>query len=288
MSNEKYKQSPACDGDCSHCQEANDCSQASFTVNLNEFSKIKKIIGVVSGKGGVGKSFVSSLLAVSLAKKGLKVGLLDADITGPSIPKTFGVKERAYGQNNLIYPFISPELKIKMISSNMLLEHDDEPIIWRGSLISTIVKQFYSDVLWGELDVLVIDMPPGTGDVALTIFQSIPVDEIIMVTTPQDLVSLIVKKAVNMAKMMHIKIRGIIENMAYIECPKCHEKISLYGESSTAELLKDEDINLIASLPLDPALTKLINHGEIEKYEGKYLDEVAEKIYQELKDEETE
>ena len=211
----------SCNGDCSNC--SSDCghqNQKDLRVNLNEYSKIKKIIGVVSGKGGVGKSMVSSLIAVSLAQKGLRVGIMDADITGPSIGKTFGVKEKAYGQNNLIYPFVSAELGIKIISSNMMLENDDDPIIWRGSLISNLVQQFYSNVLWGELDVLVIDMPPGTGDVALTTFQSIPLDGIVMVTTPQDLVSMIVSKACKMASMMNINVLGVVENMAFVECSR--------------------------------------------------------------------
>lgn len=273
----------SCDGDCSNCSSS--CGhqgQKDLRLNLNEFSKIKKIIGVVSGKGGVGKSMVSSLIAVSLAQKGLKVGIMDADITGPSIGKTFGVKEKAYGQNNLIYPFVSPELGIKIISANMMLENDDDPIIWRGSLISNLVQQFYTSVLWGELDVLVIDMPPGTGDVALTTFQSIPLDGIVMVTTPQDLVSMIVSKACKMASMMNINVLGVVENMAFVECPSCGERIYMYGESNTAEMVKPYNLDVLASLPINPFLTQLVNEGRIEEYEGRYLDGVVDVIIDDM------
>lgn len=269
-----------CDGDCSHCHSAGDCSSnpQNFITKMNEYSHVKKIIGVVSGKGGVGKSFVSSLLAVSLAQRGLRVGIMDADITGPSIGKTFGVKEKAYGQNNLIYPYMTDEYGIKIISANMMLENDDDPIIWRGSLISSVVKQFYGEVLWGELDVLLIDMPPGTGDVALTTFQSIPLNGIVMVTTPQELVSMIVAKACKMADMMKINILGVVENMAFVECPNCGEKIYMYGESKTEDLIKPFNLDLLASLPINPNLTKLVNEGRIEEYNGKYLDKVVDKI----------
>lgn len=268
----------SCSGDCSTCESKESCSSQSFKVNLNEYSHIKSVIGVVSGKGGVGKSMIASLLAVSLAQRGLSVGVMDADITGPSIAKTFNVKEKAYGQNNLIYPFTSERYGIKIISSNMLLENEDDPIIWRGSLISSLVKQFYSDVLWGNLDVLVIDMPPGTGDVALTTFQSIPLDGIVMVTSPQDLVSLIVSKACKMAEMMNVKILGVVENMAFVECPSCGEKIFMYGKSKTEEMIKPFNLDVLASLPINPHLTELVNNGKIEDYEGRYLDSLVEKI----------
>lgn len=268
----------SCNGDCSTCESKSSCSSQNFKLDLNEYSHIKSVIGVVSGKGGVGKSMISSLLAVSLAQKGLSVGIMDADITGPSIAKTFNVKEKAYGQNNLIYPFTSERYGIKIISSNMLLANDDDPIIWRGSLISSLVKQFYSDVLWGNLDVLVIDMPPGTGDVALTTFQSIPLDGIVMVTSPQDLVSLIVSKACKMAEMMNVNILGVVENMAFVECPSCGEKIFMYGQSKTEEMVKPFNLNVLASLPINPHLTELVNDGKIEDYNGCYLDNLVEKI----------
>lgn len=275
---ETNKKVSGCNGECSSCESSSSCSVNNFQLKLNDYSHIKTIIGVVSGKGGVGKSMISSLLAVTLAEKGLNVGIMDADITGPSIAKTFNVKEKAYGQNNLIYPHITEKYNIKVMSSNMLLENDDDPIVWRGSLISNLVKQFYTDVFWGKLDVLLIDMPPGTGDVALTTFQSIPLDGIVMVTTPQDLVSMIVSKACKMANMMNVKIMGVVENMAYVECPNCHEKIYLYGKSKTIDLIKPYNLDLLASLPINPQLTELVNEGRIEEYEGNYLDSVADKI----------
>ncbi len=275
---ETNKKVSGCNGECSSCESSSSCSVNNFQLKLNDYSHIKTIIGVVSGKGGVGKSMISSLLAVTLAEKGLNVGIMDADITGPSIAKTFNVKEKAYGQNNLIYPHITEKYNIKVMSSNMLLENDDDPIVWRGSLISNLVKQFYTDVFWGKLDVLLIDMPPGTGDVALTTFQSIPLDGIVMVTTPQDLVSMIVSKACKMANMMNVKIMGVVENMAYVECPNCHEKIYLYGKSKTIDLIKPYNLDLLASLPINPQLTELVNEGRIEEYEGNYLDFVADKI----------
>lgn len=278
MMQETNKKVSGCNGECSSCESSSSCSVNNFQLKLNEYSHIKTIIGVVSGKGGVGKSMISSLLAVTLAEKGLNVGIMDADITGPSIAKTFNVKEKAYGQNNLIYPHITEKYNIKVMSSNMLLENDDDPIVWRGSLISNLVKQFYTDVFWGKLDVLLIDMPPGTGDVALTTFQSIPLDGIVMVTTPQDLVSMIVSKACKMANMMNVKIMGVVENMAYVECPNCHEKIYLYGKSKTIDLIKPYNLDLLASLPINPQLTELVNEGRIEEYEGNYLDSVADKI----------
>ena len=275
---ETNKKVSGCNGECSSCESSSSCSVNNFQLKLNDYSHIKTIIGVVSGKGGVGKSMISSLLAVTLAEKGLNVGIMDADITGPSIAKTFNVKEKAYGQNNLIYPHITEKYNIKVISSNMLLENDDDPIVWRGSLISNLVKQFYTDVFWGKLDVLLIDMPPGTGDVALTTFQSIPLDGIVMVTTPQDLVSMIVSKACKMANMMNVKMMGVVENMAYVECPYCHEKIYLYGKSKTIDLIKPYNLDILASLPINPQLTELVNEGRIEEYEGHYLDSVADKI----------
>ena len=268
----------SCNGDCSSCSSKDNCSSVIQKLALNDFSRIKTVIGVVSGKGGVGKSMVSSLLAVSLAQKGLSVGVMDADITGPSIAKTFNVKDKAFGQNNLIYPYITENYGIKIISSNMLLENENDPIIWRGSLISSLVQQFYRDVLWGNLDVLVIDMPPGTGDVALTTFQSIPLDGIVMVTSPQDLVSLIVSKACKMAEMMNVNIIGVVENMAYVECPHCNEKIYMYGESKTKEMVKPFSLDVLASLPINPALTQLVNEGRIEDYNGNYLDDLVERI----------
>ncbi len=270
----------ACNHDCSNCGE--NCSERvnkeDMLLAQNAKSNIKKIIGVVSGKGGVGKSLVSSLLACSLSRRGLSVGILDADITGPSIPHAFGIKEKANGDGTYIYPATTENLGIDIISSNMLLENDDDPILWRGSLISSLVSQFYKDVRWEEKDVLLIDMPPGTGDVALTTFQSIPLDALIIVTSPQDLVSMIVKKALKMAEMMDIKVLGIIENMAYVKCPDCDKKIYIYGENKNDEIYKSFSLDKLASLPIDPVLAKCVDNGLIEEYYFDDLNEAVDRI----------
>ena len=252
-----------CDGNCEHCS-VEGCGERIVKSKPNEFSNIKRIIGVLSGKGGVGKSFVTSSIAAYLNRNGFKVGILDADITGPSIPKAFGVKEKAYGENGLIYPCKTAG-GIEVMSANLLLEDEKEPIIWRGPLLGNLVKQFFEQVMWGELDVLLIDMPPGTGDVALTTFQSLPIDDLIIVTSPQDLVSLIVTKAIKMAEMMNINILGVIENMSYLVCPKCEEKIPLFGESHLEEFAKQMKFDILGKLPLNSANTALMDKGEIEK-----------------------
>ena len=258
-----------CNHDCSNCG-VKDCSSRIEKAKLNERSKIKKIIGVLSGKGGVGKSYITSLLAVYLYRQGYKVGIMDADITGPSIPKAFGIKEKAYGEDNLIYPLLSNG-GIKIMSANCLLENDSDPIVWRGPLLGGLIKQFYEDVLWEELDYLLIDMPPGTGDVALTIFQQLPVDDLIIVTSPQDLVSLIVTKAIKMANMMNIKILGVIENMSYLSCPDCGKKIPLFGESHLEQFAEELDFNILARLPLVSENASLVDRGLVEKIS---LDEI--------------
>lgn len=264
-----------CNHDCSNCASKGSCEIQK--AKLNDMSSIKKVVGVLSGKGGVGKSFVTSVLATKLAKQGLKVGILDADITGPSIPNAFGIKEKAYGENDLIYPAVSKQ-GIKIISANLLLETDTDPIVWRGPLLGNLVKQFYEDVLWGELDVLLIDMPPGTGDVALTIFQMLPVDELIIVTSPQDLVSMIVTKAIKMANMMNIHVLGVIENMSYLVCPDCNKKISLFGESHLDNFAKELKVDVLARLPLNSENTKLLDSGNVEKVDLVELDETVNKI----------
>ena len=251
-----------CNHDCEHCTSNGSCEIQK--AKLNERSHIKHIIAVLSGKGGVGKSFVTSSIAVALRREGYKVGVLDADITGPSIPKAFGIKEKATGEDNLIYPILT-RMGIKVMSANCLLENDSDPIVWRGPLLGNLVKQFYEDVLWEELDYLLIDMPPGTGDVALTTFQMIPVEDLIIVTSPQDLVSMIVKKAIKMADMMKINVLGVIENMSYLVCPKCEEKIPLFGESHLDEFAKQMKFDILAKLPLNSENTKLMDNGEIEK-----------------------
>lgn len=270
----------ACNHDCSNCSEncSENISAEDMLLAQNSKSNIKKIIGVVSGKGGVGKSLVSSLIACSLAKKGLSVGILDADITGPSIPHSFNVREKANGDGTYIYPATSEILNIDIISSNMLLENEDDPILWRGSLISSLVGQFYKDVRWEEKDVLVIDMPPGTGDVALTTFQSIPLDGLIIVTTPQSLVSMIVKKALKMAQLMNIKVLGVVENMAYVKCPDCNKKIYLYGENKNNSIYESYGLEKLASLPIDPSLSDLVDRGLIEEYDSEDIDNIADII----------
>ena len=270
--------SPDCDGNCSGCASANpdgSCGASSGSgiqkCVPNKSTKIKKVIGVVSGKGGVGKSFVTSLLASYLNKEGKKVGILDGDIVGPSIPKSFNIHSQAYGNEDRLIVAAETLSEIKLISSNMMLEHEDDPIIWRGSLVSSLLKQFYTDVAWGELEVLLIDMPPGTSDVTLTAFQSLPIDGIIIVTSPQDLVSLIVKKAINMAKMMNIPILGAVENMSYVLCPECGKKIEIYGKSKLEEFTKETGINALAKLPIKEGVSGLIDNGNVEKVE---MDEI--------------
>ena len=256
---------PECDGNCGSCAAAENCESKQIQkAKLNDASRIKRIVAVLSGKGGVGKSFITSMLAVSLNRQGYKVGILDADITGPSIPKAFGITEKAFGENNLIYPLISKG-GIKIMSANCLLENDTDPIVWRGILLGNLIKQFYEDVLWEELDYLLIDMPPGTGDVALTTFQLLPVDDLIIVTSPQDLVKLIVTKAIKMAKMMNINVLGVIENMSYLTCPDCGKNIEVFGKSKVEEFAKELDFQVLAKLPLNPENTALMDQGEIEK-----------------------
>ncbi len=233
---------------------------------LHENSKVKHTIAVMSGKGGVGKSSVTSLMAVALMEQGMKVGILDADITGPSIPKVFGLSgKRAMGTENSIFP-VETAKGIKVMSINVLVKNDEDPVVWRGPVLSGIIERFYSEVEWGELDVLLIDMPPGTGDVPLTVMQSVPVDGIVVVSSPQDLVGLIVKKSINMANMLHTPILGIVENMAYLECPDCGKKINIFGESKVPQVAKESGLDLLASLPIDPELAQLSDEGKVELY----------------------
>ena len=271
-----------CNHDCENCSIAENCSSKIVKAKLNDRSKIKKIIGVLSGKGGVGKSYVTSLLAVYLNRQGYKVGIMDADITGPSIPKAFGIKEKAFGEEGLIYPLLS-QGGIKIMSANCLLENDSDPIVWRGPLLGGLIKQFYEDVLWEELDYLLIDMPPGTGDVALTIFQQLPVDDLIIITSPQDLVSLIVTKAIKMANMMNIKVLGVIENMSYLVCPDCGKKINVFGESHIEQFAKDMKFDVLARLPLVPENTSLVDKGDVEKISLEEILPAVEAIVKENK-----
>lgn len=253
-----------CNHDCSNCSSKDCGERTDFRVNQNNRSNVKKVIGVVSGKGGVGKSFVTSLLASAMNKKGYKVAILDADITGPSIPKAFGVNERAVSMDGVLLEPVISKSNIKMMSINLLLESEKDPVVWRGPVIAGTVKQFWSEVAWEEVDYMFVDMPPGTGDVPLTIFQSLPVDGIIVVTAPQQLVSMIVSKAVNMAKLMNIPIIGLVENMSYLECPNCKEKINIFGESNVDEIACEQNLKVLAKLPLNPENTKLCDSGLVD------------------------
>ena len=268
-----------CTHDCSSC--GSDCSSRTEPQSLiekpNQMSNIGKVIGVVSGKGGVDKTMVSSLLAVSMQRLGKNVGILDADITGPSVPKAFGIHEKADACEFGIIPQKS-KMGIDVMSINLLLENESDPVVWRGPVIAGVVKQFWTDVIWKDIDYLFVDMPPGTGDVPLTVFQSRPVDGIVIVTSPQELVSMIVEKAVKMAKLMNIPILGIIENMSYFECPDCGKRHSIYGESHIEEIAAQYEIPVLAKLPIDPQLAKLCDQGTIELFEGEWLTEAAEKI----------
>ena len=266
-----------CNHDCESCSQNGNCSSQIQKAVMNDRSHVKRVIAVLSGKGGVGKSFITSYLAVSLRRKGFKVGILDADVTGPSIPKAFGVKEKAYGEDSLIYP-LETRTGIKIISANNLLEDDSEPIIWRGVLLGNLVKQFYEDVLWEELDYLLIDMPPGTGDIALTTFQMIPIDDLIIVTSPQDLVSMVVTKAIKMARMMNINVLGVIENMSYLYCPSCGDKIPLFGESHLDSFAKKLDFKVLGKLPLVSDNAIKVDKGQIEEVVLPEFEEVTDKV----------
>lgn len=263
-----------CTHDCSTC--SSNCGERkepqSFLKPMNKSSNIKKVIGVVSGKGGVGKSLVSCLLAAKCQKAGLKVGVLDADITGPSVPKSFGITSRAMQDDTGLLPTVT-KTGVKMMSINLLLEDVNSPVVWRGPVISGVIEQFWTDVNWGELDYLFVDMPPGTGDVALTVFQSLPVDGIVIVSTPQDLVKMIVNKAFNMAKIMNVSVLGLVENMSYYQCPDCGKKHNIFGESQIDETAKELGVPVLAKLPIDPEVAKLVDEGRVEDVECPQLDE---------------
>ena len=269
----------SCNHNCSSCSK-NDCSsrtKESLLAPNNKLNNIKKIYAVHSGKGGVGKSFVTSMLATTLAKKGYKVGILDADITGPSIPTAFGLTERLTGTKEIMYPAVS-ECGVKIVSINLLLDNPTTPVAWRGPILGNVIKQFYTDVLWDEIDFLFVDMPPGTGDVALTVFQSLPLDGVVIVTTPQDLVSMIVGKAVNLANAMSINVVGLVENMSYIKCPCCEEKIYPFGPSQLENVCKEYNISSLGSLPINPELNRIIDAGKIDEINYTYLDTAIEHL----------
>ncbi len=269
-----------CNHDCSNCSA--NCSERTgaktdFLEAPNAMSDIKKVIGVVSGKGGVGKSLVTSMLAVIMRRREKEVAVLDADVTGPSIPKVFGVKSKAMGNDMGIFP-VETKTGIKLMSVNLLLEDDTAPVIWRGPVIAGTVKQFWTDVMWDTVDYMFVDMPPGTGDVPLTVFQSVPLDGILIVASPQELVSMIVEKAVKMAEMMNIPVLGLIENMSYVKCPDCGREIKLFGESHIEEIGQKYGIPVLGKLPIDPALAKNCDQGVIELFEGDYLEAAADRI----------
>lgn len=269
-----------CTHNCSTCSQ--NCSSRTapqdLRVETNPLSNVKKVIGIVSGKGGVGKSLVTSLLAVEAQRRDFKTAILDADITGPSIPNAFGLHEKADGDGEYIYP-VKTKMGIKVISVNLLLDDERQPVVWRGPVIAGAVKQFWNEVVWDDVDYMFVDMPPGTGDVPLTVFQSIKLDGIVIVTSPQELVSMIVAKAANMAKLMNIPILGIVENYSYVKCPCCNEEIKIYGEGHTEETAKELGTTLLAKIPFDRELSKLSDNGCIELYEGEWMKEAADKLF---------
>ncbi len=266
-----------CSHDCSSCKE--NCSERKdFKEKLNDLSSVKKVIGIVSGKGGVGKSFVTSILAVLSQRKGYKTAIIDADITGPSIPKMFGIKEKAISPDGKHLLPLNSKTDISVMSMNLLLENDVDPVVWRGPVIAGAVKQFWTDVIWEDVDYMYVDMPPGTGDVPLTVFQSLPVAGIIIITSPQELVSMIVGKAVKMANLMNIPILGIVENYSYYECNKCGEKLQIFGESKVEEVAKEYGIKVTAKLPINPEFARLADNGTIELFDENYLDNILHEI----------
>lgn len=268
-----------CTHDCGSCGV--DCGSRTEPMKeqTNALSHIKKVIAVVSGKGGVGKSLVTSLMAVMMNRCGHQTAILDADVTGPSIPKIFGIHERAVGTQDGILPCKS-KTGIKVMSVNVLLEDETAPVVWRGPIIAGTVKQFWTDAIWEDVDYMFVDMPPGTGDVPLTVFQSLPLDGIIIVTSPQELVSMIVEKAVNMANMMNIPILGLVENMSYLQCPDCNKKIQIFGESHVEEVAKKHKLKVLAHLPIDPSIANKCDNGLVEQIEGNWLDDAIKRIEQ--------
>lgn len=271
-----------CTHNCNTCGES--CSsrqteQTSFLEPLNPASTVKKVIGVVSGKGGVGKSLVTTMMAIRMNAKNYKTAILDADITGPSIPKAFGLGDDGVGMTptGLMIP-ATTSMGIEVMSANLILDHETDPVIWRGPVIAGAVKQFWQEALWEDIDYMFVDMPPGTGDVPLTVFQSLPVDGIIIVTSPQELVSMIVTKAVNMAKKMNIPILGLVENMSYLECPDCGKRISVFGESRIDEVAKENEIPVLAKIPIEPRIAKAVDEGAVEYLEAPWLDEAVKAV----------
>lgn len=270
-----------CTHNCDTCNKDCKSREFDFREKLNRYSKVKKKIGIVSGKGGVGKSFVTSLVASNLNKAGNKVGILDADITGPSIPKMFGLKGRVENSEKGWIP-VKSKNGIDVVSINLMLEDEDTPVIWRGPVIAGTVKQFYSEVFWDDIDYMLIDMPPGTGDVPLTVFQSLELDGIIIVTSPQELVSMIVSKAVRMAHEMNVPILGVVENYSYLECPDCTKKINVFGESKIDDVAKKYNVEVIGKLPINPEYAKMCDLGKIEEIESSQISEIIKCIKDKL------
>ncbi|MCI7393111.1 MAG: Mrp/NBP35 family ATP-binding protein [Clostridiales bacterium] len=269
-----------CSHDCGSCPSGGSCGEfdpKALLAEPNPESDVKKVIAVVSGKGGVGKSLVTSLMATTMQRRGYKVAVMDADVTGPSIPKEFGIVEKASADDKGIIP-LPTKTGIKTISVNNLLEDDTDPVLWRGPVIAGLVKQFWTDVCWGDVDYMFVDMPPGTGDVPLTVFQSLPVDGIIVVTSPQDLVAMVVSKAIKMAEMMNVPVLGLVENYSYFKCPDCGKETQIFGPSKVDDVAKDFGLDVLAKLPIDPKLAALCDRGMIEMFEGDWLDAAAEKL----------
>lgn len=264
---------------CEGCPSAGTCSskKVDMKVPANEYTYVKKVIGVISGKGGVGKSMVTASLARLMRQQGYSVGILDADITGPSIPKMYGLHEHAVGNELGMYPCIAKD-ETRIMSVNLLLESEDMPVIWRGPIIAGVVKQFWEEVLWGDLDYLFVDMPPGTGDVPLTVFQSLPVDGVVIVTSPQDLVQMIVKKAFYMARQMEIPVLGIVENYSYLECPDCGKRISVFGESHIEEIAAELGMEVLGKMPIDPELAKMVEEERFYEVKQEYLNGALEAL----------
>ena len=264
---------------CYSCAHAGSCKskKEDMKAPANPYSQVKKVIGVVSGKGGVGKSMVTASLARLAISQGYTVGILDADITGPSIPKMYGVHESAVGNEEGMFPCIAKD-GTKIMSVNLLLERESDPVIWRGPIIAGVVTQFWTDVMWGDLDFLFVDMPPGTGDVPLTVFQSLPVDGVVIVTSPQDLVQMIVEKAYNMAKQMNIPVLGIVENYSYLECPECGKRISVFGESHIDEIAENLGTEVLGKMPIDPQLAEIVEQEKFYEAENKYLTNIIERF----------
>ena len=267
-----------CTHDCSTCGES--CASRdpkSFLKALNEESSVRKVIGVVSGKGGVGKSLVTSLLASEMQRRGHQTAVLDADITGPSIPKAFGINGHAFGNEKYLLP-VTTTTGIQIMSINLVLENQTDPVVWRGPVIAGAVEQFWSDVVWSDVDYMFVDLPPGTGDVPLTVFQSLPIDGVVIVTTPQDLVSMIVAKAVKMANMMNVPVLGLVENMSYLKCPDCGKEIEVFGKSKVKEISKEYGIEHITRLPIDPTVAVMVDAGEVESVDADALKNISDFI----------